>query len=287
MRALAMTGMETAEMIPSIMSGSLIRETPPWARMSAGTRSRAMTATAPASSAIRACSGVTTSMMTPPLRWSARPRRTRAVAACGSWGADVVGSWDTVTSGWWRGRDLTSLGERESPPGACSRLELADDGVPDEVAELSGGPGATEPLEGVAVHPQLAHVDPVLGDGVGGDGEVQAAGGVPRGEHRLPGQVDDPVALGGVDDEVTDDGDHGCTVPWALRLLRRTPSGSRSVLIRRSRSTAAAGRASASCSSRLRKVTGLRPDTGSPERSSRCFASIPRTVAGSLGTPKR
>ena len=66
-------------MMPSIMSGSLIRETPPWARMSAGTRSRAITATAPASSAIFACSAVTTSMMTPPLSISAMPRLTRAV----------------------------------------------------------------------------------------------------------------------------------------------------------------------------------------------------------------
>ena len=66
-------------MIPSIMSGSLIRETPPWARMSAGTRSRAITATAPASSAIFACSAVTTSMITPPFSISAMPRFTRVV----------------------------------------------------------------------------------------------------------------------------------------------------------------------------------------------------------------
>src|SRR4051812_861836 len=66
-------------MMPSIMSGSLMRATPPCARMSAGTRSRAITATAPASSAILACSGVTTSMMTPPLSISAMPRLTRAV----------------------------------------------------------------------------------------------------------------------------------------------------------------------------------------------------------------
>ena len=79
MRALAITGMVTAEMMPSIMSGSLIRDTPPWARMSAGTRSSAITATAPAPSAMRACSGVTTSMMTPPLSISAMPRLTRAV----------------------------------------------------------------------------------------------------------------------------------------------------------------------------------------------------------------
>src|SRR5690349_11008352 len=79
MRALAMTGMETASMIPSIRSGSLMRATPPWARMSAGTRSRAITATAPASSAIFACSASTTSMMTPPLSISAMPRLTREV----------------------------------------------------------------------------------------------------------------------------------------------------------------------------------------------------------------
>ena len=71
-------------MIPSIMSGSLIREMPPSARMSAGTRSRAITATAPASSAILACSGVTTSMITPPLSISAMPRLTRAVPVAGA-----------------------------------------------------------------------------------------------------------------------------------------------------------------------------------------------------------
>jgi len=41
--------------------------------MSAGTRSRAMTDTAPASSAIFACSGVVTSMITPPRNISAKP----------------------------------------------------------------------------------------------------------------------------------------------------------------------------------------------------------------------
>ena len=65
------------------MSGSLILATPPWARMSAGTRSSAMTATAPASSAILACSGVTTSMITPPLSMSAMPRLTRWVPRSG------------------------------------------------------------------------------------------------------------------------------------------------------------------------------------------------------------
>ena len=44
--------------MPSIIAGSLMRATPPSRRMSAGTRSSAITATAPASSATRACSGV-------------------------------------------------------------------------------------------------------------------------------------------------------------------------------------------------------------------------------------
>src|SRR6266581_2340920 len=83
-RHLAITGIDTAPMIWSIMSGSLIRATPPWARMSAGTRSSAITATAPASSAIFACSGVTTSMITPPLSMSAMPRLTRAVPVAGA-----------------------------------------------------------------------------------------------------------------------------------------------------------------------------------------------------------
>src|ERR1700729_938392 len=79
MRTLAMTGIVTASMIPRINSTPLIRATPPAARMSAGIRSSAITATAPASWAIAACSGVTTSMMTPPLSICASPRLTVAV----------------------------------------------------------------------------------------------------------------------------------------------------------------------------------------------------------------
>src|SRR5438477_5289911 len=74
-----MTGMVTASWISTILSGSAIRATPPSARMSAGTRSSAMTATAPASSAMVACSAVVTSMITPPLSISARPPLTRIV----------------------------------------------------------------------------------------------------------------------------------------------------------------------------------------------------------------
>src|SRR5262245_32859156 len=98
MRHLAMTGMDTASMMPSIMSGSLIRATPPCTRMSAGTRSSAMTATAPASSAILAWSGVTTSMITPPLSISAMPRFTRAVPV--SFGAGTTFSLATVRTSW-------------------------------------------------------------------------------------------------------------------------------------------------------------------------------------------
>src|SRR5437763_6859207 len=79
MRALAMTGIVTASWISTILSGSAMRATPPSTRMSAGTRSRAITATAPASSAMRAWSAVVTSMITPPLSISARPLFTRIV----------------------------------------------------------------------------------------------------------------------------------------------------------------------------------------------------------------
>src|SRR5580704_18960434 len=73
MRHLAMTGMETAAMISRIFLGLAMRATPPSARICAGTRSRAITETAPAFSAMTACSALVTSMMTPPLSISARP----------------------------------------------------------------------------------------------------------------------------------------------------------------------------------------------------------------------
>src|SRR4051812_4383978 len=66
--------------MPTIISGSDMRATPPSLRMSAGTRSSATTDTAPAASAILASSGVTTSMITPPLSISASPVLTRRVA---------------------------------------------------------------------------------------------------------------------------------------------------------------------------------------------------------------
>src|SRR3954468_15476506 len=63
------------------MVGSDIRATPPSLRMSAGTRSSAITAQAPASSAIFACAASVTSMITPPLSISASPLLTRKVAS--------------------------------------------------------------------------------------------------------------------------------------------------------------------------------------------------------------
>src|SRR5947208_5568218 len=79
MRHFAMTGIVTASWISWILSGLDMRATPPSRRMSAGTRSSAITATAPASSAIFACSALTTSMITPPLSISASPLLTRIV----------------------------------------------------------------------------------------------------------------------------------------------------------------------------------------------------------------
>src|SRR5215218_4156412 len=74
--------MVTAAWISSIFVGSAIRATPPATRMSAGTRSSAITAAAPAASATRACSAVTTSMITPPFSISARPDLTANVPSC-------------------------------------------------------------------------------------------------------------------------------------------------------------------------------------------------------------
>src|SRR5689334_2370208 len=79
MRHFAITGIVTASWISRMISGSDMRATPPSARMSAGTRSSAITATAPDASAIFACSALTTSMITPPLSISARPLFTRIV----------------------------------------------------------------------------------------------------------------------------------------------------------------------------------------------------------------
>src|SRR5260370_23920601 len=73
MRHLAITGMETVAIISRIFLGEARRAAPPSARICAGTRTSAMRATAPAFSAMAACSALVTSMMTPPLSISARP----------------------------------------------------------------------------------------------------------------------------------------------------------------------------------------------------------------------
>src|SRR3954453_22722473 len=90
MRHFAITGMDTAAMISRIFFGEAMRATPPSARICAGTRSSAMTETAPAFSAISAWRASVTSMMTPPLSISARPvLRRRLVELPLFW--DIVG----------------------------------------------------------------------------------------------------------------------------------------------------------------------------------------------------
>ena len=101
-----------------------MRATPPWARMSDGTRSSAMTETAPASSAIRACSAVTTSMITPPRSMSASPRLTVNVPVCRS--RSELGSTTTDVLTWtvsWARPPWTSVYSRASPrpPGLAGR----------------------------------------------------------------------------------------------------------------------------------------------------------------------
>ncbi len=73
MRTFAITGIDTERWMPSITSIEHMRATPPSRRMSDGTRSSAITAAAPDSSAIFASSGFVTSMMTPPFNISAKP----------------------------------------------------------------------------------------------------------------------------------------------------------------------------------------------------------------------
>src|SRR5579883_3060781 len=73
MRAFAITGIDTVSSISRIILIDAMRATPPSLRISLGTRSNAITAHAPAASAIFACSTLVTSMMTPPLSISASP----------------------------------------------------------------------------------------------------------------------------------------------------------------------------------------------------------------------
>src|SRR6478672_3054119 len=136
MRHLAITGIVTASWMPLIMSGSDMRATPPSRRMSAGTRSSAMTAHAPAASAIFACSASTTSMITPPLSISARPLLTRIVPiSC--MGPTLAG--EEGLDG--RSERVGLLQEREM---ACV-LEQHDLGAGDALAEhLCGGRPADE-----------------------------------------------------------------------------------------------------------------------------------------------
>src|SRR6202795_3414487 len=82
MRHFAMTGISTTAMISRIFFGEAMRATPPSARICAGTRSRAITATAPARCAISACFASVTSMITPPLSISARPVFRRRLVLC-------------------------------------------------------------------------------------------------------------------------------------------------------------------------------------------------------------
>src|SRR3984885_14877144 len=77
MRTLAITGIETVSIISRMMRGAAMRATPPSLRISEGTRSSAITAQAPASSAILACSAFVTSIIPPPFNISARPTFTR------------------------------------------------------------------------------------------------------------------------------------------------------------------------------------------------------------------
>src|SRR5271170_2763009 len=127
MRALAITGILTCCMISRIFE---MRATPPSLRISDGTRSSAITAVAPAFSAITACSALVTSMITPPFSISARPTLRRKVSSM------YIGSSLVGIGGWGFGTrqagsyESRSLHQRRIRPRAIQRFskDSAQDG---------------------------------------------------------------------------------------------------------------------------------------------------------------
>src|SRR5436190_13731321 len=110
-------------MISRIFLGDAMRATPPSARICAGTRSSAITDTAPALSAISACSAFVTSIITPPFNISARPVLRRRLLELplfwdmeGSFlvGAIGAGSWFYFTA--WEGFTTKGTKEHEGKP---------------------------------------------------------------------------------------------------------------------------------------------------------------------------
>src|SRR6202012_4137634 len=136
--------MVTASWIPRIIAGSDMRATPPSRRMSAGTRSSAITAAAPASSAILACSAVTTSMITPPLSISARPALTVNVAS--SRGASPLVSMGASVAG------------RQVLQPMTPDAVFAQDGDTFTATDLALGPWPPGALHGGAPAALIAHV---------------------------------------------------------------------------------------------------------------------------------
>src|SRR5437763_47238 len=98
--------------MPRTIVGSDMRATPPARRMSAGTRSRAMTAAAPDASATFACSGVTF-----------RGRLWGAVGACGGGGAAVSGH-RTAAAVWGLSAGPSGKLERTARHGSASTPTL-------------------------------------------------------------------------------------------------------------------------------------------------------------------
>src|SRR5689334_8239254 len=147
MRALAITGIVTVSWISRIFVGSAIRATPPSRRMSAGTRSSAITAHAPASSAMRACSALVTSMITPPLSISARPLLTRIVPV-----SDTLNPFRQSDPGIVVQRSPTAFRDRAAS-------------VPDQVLEAIGVEHPDQPVAHVD-QPGLAQLVQHLGQGL-------------------------------------------------------------------------------------------------------------------------
>ena len=128
-----------------------MRATPPAARMSAGTRSSAITAAAPASSAIRACSALTTSMITPPLSISARPALTRNVPVSIGYQDNRAPTAPPGVSDAHRARSYSGRPSRRHSRGVAARVNERP--AAQELRDLRGS-GRLEAGKGVRIDPR-------------------------------------------------------------------------------------------------------------------------------------
>src|ERR1017187_2925192 len=165
MRHFAMTGISTTAMISRITFGEAMRATPPSARICAGTRSSAITAAAPAVSAISACFAVVTSMITPPFSISGRPVFKRRLVVLFPLFCDMglLSSW--LHSILQRVDESRYPGELWLARSCCVRWQTAELSIPPSQHRACRGPRcarlgrarAPVPTRALAVHKSCEH----------------------------------------------------------------------------------------------------------------------------------